>query len=403
MKIRSVTLGVGQPTPFAPTLAWAGRFLRSAADRFEAIGYEVQTTRVCFPPLARYCRSAEDLPGLAREAEQAAGETGVGYVALGPLRWREAAGAAEGLAAALPDVLAAHERLFGAIETADRSGVCFAAVEAAARVVRELADRTADGFGNLRFAALACCPPDVPFFPAAYHEDPSPAFGLALQGADLAVRVFSQVASLAEAEAVLRATLEAELLRLEEVGRTIETELGVRYCGADPTLAPFPDEAESIGAAFERLGVDRFGGAGTLTASALITRAVRGARGRRCGFAGVMLPVLEDAVLARRAADGLLTWEALLLYSAVCGTGLDTVPLPGDARVDELAAIILDVSTLATALQKPLTCRLLPVPGRAAGELTEFDFPFFAPGGVLPTKGQGCALLLQRGRAGEAT
>lgn len=402
MKIRSVTLGVGVPTPIAPTLAWAGRFLRAAAARFEAAGYEVQTTRVSLPPLPRYCRAAEALPSLAREVEQAASEAGIGYVALGPLRWPEAPETAERLAAALPGVLAERERLFGAVETADQSGLSYAAIEAAAHMVRALADQTPDGFGNLRFATLACCPPDVPFFPAAYHEDAAPAFGLALQGADLAVEAFRDAASLADAETRLRTALEAELLRLEEIGDRMGAELGVRYCGADPTLAPFPSEAESIGAAVEALGVGRFGAAGTLTAAALITRALRGARGRRCGFAGVMLPVLEDAVLARSAAQGLLSWEALLLYSAVCGTGLDTVPLPGDTSVEELAAIILDVSTLATVLRKPLTCRLLPVPGRGAGELTSFDFPFFARAGILPTRKIGSAPLLRRGRAGEA-
>jgi uncharacterized protein (UPF0210 family) len=114
-----------------------------------------------------------------------------------------------------------------------------------------------------------------------------------------------------------------------------------------------------------------------LTAAALITRALRAARGRRCGFAGVMLPVLEDAVLARSAAQGLLSWEALLLYSAVCGTGLDTIPLPGDTTAGQLAGVLAEVAALATALRKPLTARLMPIPGLRAGDMTAFDFPYF--------------------------
>ena len=72
-----------------------------------------------------------------------------------------------------------------------------------------------------------------------------------------------------------------------------------------------------------------------------------------------MLPVLEDSVLALRAAEGQLTVSDLLSYSAVCGVGLDTVPLPGDTSEDTLTGILLDVAALATRLNKPLTARLI--------------------------------------------
>ena len=100
-------------------------------------------------------------------------------------------------------------------------------------------------------------------------------------------------------------------------------------------------------------------------------------------FSGLMLPVLEDATLAKRAAEGNLSVKDLLMYSAVCGTGLDTVPVPGDASVEQIAALLLDVAALSQRLGKPLTARLMPVPGKKAGDRTEFDFPFFANSRVL--------------------
>ena len=111
-----------------------------------------------------------------------------------------------------------------------------------------------------------------------------------------------------------------------------------------------------------------------------------------------MLPVLEDATLAARSREGLFTVNDLLLYSAVCGTGLDTVPLPGDVSEEELAGILLDVATLALRLDKPLTARLMPIPGAKAGDLTEFDFPYFANGRVLDVKGFGSRRLFRAGR-----
>jgi len=93
--------------------------------------------------------------------------------------------------------------------------------------------------------------------------------------------------------------------------------------------------------------------------------------------------VLEDSVIAERAAEGNLTVKDLLLYSTVCGTGLDTVPLPGDTTAEQLVPLLLDLSALALRLDKPLTARLMPVPGKKAGEATTFDFGFFANSKVM--------------------
>jgi uncharacterized protein len=401
MKIRSITLGTGLSSGLGPTMEWAGGTLVTVAERFQKAGYEVQTTRVSLPPLSSLGLAETDVRDFAAEVDAVAAAAQVGYVALGPIRWSDDERLAAALTSSLPAAIAESERVFGSVETADATGVRFDAVEAAAGIIRTLAESTDQGFGNLRFAALANCPAGVPFFPAAYHEGAEPMFGLALQAADVGLRAAQQVTTIEESEQRLKAAVQAELARLEAVAIGVESELGLRYAGADPTLAPFPDDRESIGAVLEALGVGRFGAAGTLTAAALVTRALRAVEARRCGFAGLMLPVLEDSVLARSAAEGLYSWEELLLYSSVCGTGLDTVPLPGNIGADELAAIILDVSTLAIALDKPLTCRLFPVPGKAAGDLTGFDFAYFAKGGILRAKGFGSPVLMRRGLAGQ--
>ncbi len=104
------------------------------------------------------------------------------------------------------------------------------------------------------------------------------------------------------------------------------------------------------------------------------------------GFSGLMLPVLEDATLARRASDGSLSVTDLLLYSAVCGAGLDTVPLPGDTSVEQISALLLDLACLSLRLDKPLTARLMPIPGKQAGDPTAFDFAFFANSKVMPLR-----------------
>jgi uncharacterized protein (UPF0210 family) len=175
-------------------------------------------------------------------------------------------------------------------------------------------------------------------------------------------------------------------------------EHGFQFGGIDFSLAPYPNQATSIGAAIERLGVDRFGGSGTLFGAAFLVDCLRRVEYPGCGYSGLMFPVLEDSVLAARADEQLYGMDSLLLYSAVCGAGLDTVPLPGDVGVDELAGILLDVATLAVVLDKPLSARLMPVPGLPPGGRTAFDFEYFANARVLPIKSSGIARLLGRGR-----
>jgi uncharacterized protein (UPF0210 family) len=86
------------------------------------------------------------------------------------------------------------------------------------------------------------------------------------------------------------------------------------------------------------------------------------------------------------------------VYSAVCGTGLDTVPVPGDIGESELAGVYLDVAALSLALEgKPLTVRVMPVPGAAAGDPTSFSFDYFANSRVLAKAGAGATRILERG------
>ncbi len=104
--------------------------------------------------------------------------------------------------------------------------------------------------------------------------------------------------------------------------------------------------------------------------------------------------MLEDAVLARRAAEGSLTLKDLLLYSAVCGTGLDTIPLPGDASPSQIGALLLDVAALSARLGKPLTARLLPIPGKKAGDPTMFSFDYFANSRVMALEAEDLGPIL---------
>jgi uncharacterized protein (UPF0210 family) len=90
-----------------------------------------------------------------------------------------------------------------------------------------------------------------------------------------------------------------------------------------------------------------------------------------------MLPVCEDYGLAKRNDDGMFDLTNLLSYSAVCGTGLDTIPLPGNVSEKKLYALLLDIASLSIKLNKPLSARLMPFPGKKSREMTNYEFEYF--------------------------
>lgn len=395
MKIRSVTcfVNAGDPSTQAAAVQAAGQLAREAGDALEAAGFPVQTRRLATQPLSH-------LPGdalqLATELWAQSGAAGFEYLSLGPIL-ADTPQADLSPLDAIPDLIRATEAVFAGVLVARKGqGYHLEAIQRTAEIVHEIAHTSELGFGNLRLTMLANVGPHSPFFPAAYHDGGAPALAIATESADLAVAAFERAGSLDEARASLVEAVTVAAGRIAGLVRPLAEGNGYRFAGIDFSLAPFPEEARSIGAAVERLGVDRFGAAGTLFVAALLTDCLRQAQYPRCGFNGLMLPVLEDATLAKRSREGLFTVNDLLLYSAVCGTGLDTVPLPGDVSEEELAGILLDVAALAMRLDKPLTARLMPIPGARAGDLTEFDFAYFANGRVLDVKGLGSRELFAR-------
>ena len=383
MKIRSITYFCDPRHPLDEgVIRAAGEFLAKATAAYQAGGYEVQSTRLATIPFPKLLHHGEadrpnELPGLAQQLEGLIRQAGIPYASLGPAL--PGSGAAYGW---IPEAIAATENVFfGGVMADQASGIDIGAVRACARVIVEAAPLDPNGFANLRFAALANVRPGSPFFPAAYHDGDVPAFAIATEAADLAVDAFTGSGTIDEARNALVSAIETHAAALARVATHDLAD--TRFVGIDFSLAPFPAEAVSLGTALERLGVPAVGLHGSLAAAAIITESVERARFPRAGFSGLMMPVLEDASLARHAAQGSLGVKDLLLYSAVCGTGLDTVPLPGDTTAEQIVPVLLDVCALALRLDKPLTARLMPVPGKRAGDPTAFSFGFFANSKVM--------------------
>ncbi len=382
MRIRSITYFCNPGWPLnAKVIQKAGDFLAEAKGAFEAAGHEVQTTRLATTPFLQMVGAdkLEATPRLAEALEKAIQAVGIAYASLGPAQ-PEIAGSYP----VIPDAVAATQNVFFSGVTADpRFGISVSAARACAEIITRCATITPDGFANLRFAALANVKPGSPFFPAAYTETGTPAFAIATEAASLAVEAFSGAKAVTDGQWAMANAVEGQAKQLKAVGDDLSHRFSIAFGGIDFSLAPFPEESRSIGTAMERLGVSKAGLHGSLAAAAILTEAVERAHFQKAGFSGLMLPVLEDAVLAQRAAEGSLSVKDLLLYSAVCGTGLDTVPLPGNTSAGQITSLLLDLSALALRLDKPLTARLMPIPGKKAGDKTNFNFDYFANSRVM--------------------
>ncbi len=383
MDIRSVTLFC-EPDFATEEMA---RFFTAVHHAFP---YPLQSTRLATSPFPDWWPEDAPIQPHAQQLAQQWQAAGANYISLGPVLLRHDARWID----QIPALLAATDVLFASVEIADTQrqidiGRCQQAATLIKTVSQILPKNFGNGFGNLYLAALANCPPGSPFFPVAYHQGGPAHFAIAVESADLALQAIQAASSLAEARQNLVDAIETAAFRLSLAAEEIATAHQIPFSGIDFSLAPFPSGDKSLGGALEALGLPYLGSAGSLFAAGFVTEAIARASFPTCGFSGLMLPVLEDSILARRAAEGVLTVQDLLSYSAVCGVGLDTIPLPGDVSEGAVTAVLLDVAMLASRLNKPLTARLMPLPGLAAGDPVTFDFPYFADSRVMDIAGSG--------------
>ena len=380
-KVRAITAFVRiDRAHYQAQLGEAIHVLLAARDAFVKEGYEVQTVRVTTQPFADYTRDLNHDQALSflRWFTQFLDEQGEKAKisidrSIGPAMLNDADDNAA--AELLADALSSGVNVNASIIVAGDDGIHWNAVRAAAKLIKQVSEKSDKSQGTFNFAATAMLAPYAPFFPGSWHDGPGKQFAIGLEGAGLIDQAMSE-ADHDPKKAVERMTalLTEHGKVVERVGQQIARETAWTYLGFDPTPAPLKDV--SIGAAIEKFTGAPFGSSGTMTAASLITQAVKAVPVKQVGYSGLMVPVLEDARMAQRWSEGTYGIDALLAYSAVCGTGLDTVPLPGDVTEEQLARMIGDVASLAVKWHKPLTARLQPVAGKKAGEKSAFEDPF---------------------------
>jgi uncharacterized protein (UPF0210 family) len=368
-RIRAVTAFI-EIDPNNPTagIEDTQKFLAAAKTAFNRAGFEGAGGRITTQPFPVYTKGMkrEDALRLIRKMLDAASKGG-SALNIGPAMIHDGDDTAP--VAMLADVLAGTGVNANLI-VADDQGIHWRAVQQAAKLIKAVSEHSPHGDGNFNFGAIAMVKPFGPYYPGSYHLGQGHAFAIAMEGANVVADVFGRYQDPREAEQHLTDAFAQYTKEAEKVAMQIASSSGWTYEGIDATPAPLGDR--SIGGAIESFIGGPFGSSGTLTAARIITHAVQSTPVKRTGYSGLMVPILEDNVLARRWAEGTFSLDSMLAYSAVCAGGLDTVPLQGDVSEQQIARILGDLASLAYKWNKPLAARLLPAPGKKPGERTEF-------------------------------
>lgn len=345
-------------------------------------GYTLQSIRVITNPFGEYLdltnlqTAKADLQYLT-ELLNKFNESGI--------RLRFAIGAARNKEeiALLPELIAAYGDLCNACVNVplDEHGVLDnELIEQSVYAVQRIANITLRGEGNFNFTVNFNCKPFIPYFPAGYHLSHLPnSFVIGLETPDLLVEVLKSVSKsthnqfYADCYQAMSQALQYHVDQVLEMLSAVKLSGEFEFAGIDSSAAPSKN-CSSMTKVYELMGLPYFGAAGSVEVSALLTKVFKSIqRVPLVGFSGLMLAVTEDLGLAEGTQKHYFDIRALLTYSAVCGIGLDTVPVAGDVKAESIAAIMRDTGTMAFRLNKPLTVRLFPIPNKVAGEISEFE------------------------------
>jgi len=278
-------------------------------------------------------------------------------------------------------LLKRQTNVFVNLIVAKENVIDYSAILQASKIIKQTSKLGDKGFHNFR-VGVSCNPRvNTPFFPFSYSSDEI-GFSIALELPSTLYSIIekNKGADIKELREKIISTLVPKLKEIERICCKIQKDTNGKYHGIDLSIAPFPEEKSSVGKLLELFGCDMFGSNGTLFFTSFLTdiinQLIKESNVKSVGFNGVMYSLMEDTNLCKCNNKNIFSIDSLISYASVCGCGLDMVPIPGITFEEEIASIILDIAGLSTTLSKPLGVRLLPIPEKSDGEMTEFNMDF---------------------------
>lgn len=211
------------------------------------------------------------------------------------------------------DILKNTSKCFCSVFICDNKEINLESIKQTTKLIKKISVLEKNGFANLRFAALFNTKPGSPFFPGSYHEGNN-FFSIATENSEVVYKAFSSTKNIKEASIILKEYLEAEFKKIEKIAITISKTKSFEYGGIDISIAPSIKPDESIAFAFEKILKEKFGKPGTLAIAKIITDVLQNINVKKCGYCGLMLPILEDFGLSKRNKENYFNIHNILFY-----------------------------------------------------------------------------------------
>jgi uncharacterized protein (UPF0210 family) len=364
----------------------AGGLVKTGRDIETEFGVPIINKRVSITPIALVAGASDDVDytPYAQTLDDAARELGVDFI--GGFSALVQKGFSKGdtrLIASIPDALAGTERICASVNIAGtKAGINMDAARIMGETVKKAALLTADrdGIACAKLVVFCNAPEDNPFMAGAFHgvgEGESRLnVGVSGPGVIKAALENLKTANFDELADAIKKTA-FKITRMGQlVGFEAAKRLGVPFGILDLSLAPTPEVGDSVARILEEMGVGIAGGHGTTAALALLTDMVKKggvmASTHVGGFSGAFIPVSEDEGMVSAVKQGAISLDKLEAMTSVCSVGLDMIALPGDTPASTIAAIIADEMAIGMVNNKTTAVRIIPVPGKKAGDWAEF-------------------------------
>ena len=392
-KIRSITLGINSPKSSSKNIETSLKiFIKERDKLLQKFNIKLRTSRITLSPLnLSHPVNSASIQSTAKWVTNISKLLGIRWFCM-PFSFIEN-DFESSMINPIANLLKKFPNSFVNLIIADDKTINVKSVNSSAQLIKNMSTNTNNGFDNFRIGVSSNCNPYTPFFPFSYHQDDH-GFSLALEVLEIFQTILDNERNIQSSDLRLKLieALSSELSFMQEFGNELEKSSGLKFYGIDSSLAPFPDGSDSVARLIQSLGLDSLGSSGSLFFTSFMTNVINSAfdlsHAKKVGFNGVMYSVLEDDYLAHAIKNKKLSIDSLILYSTVCGCGIDMVPVPGNIFLEEISSLIIDTATISIALQKPLGTRILPIPGKNANELTDFNYDFLVDTRVMEIKNQ---------------
>ena len=370
-------------------------------------GIPVVNKRIAVSPIAVVgaALSSSQLVDIAKILNEVAREVNVDFIGgFSALVQKGIARGDRALIEAIPQALAGTERVCASVNVAStKAGINMDAVLLMGKTIKQAAKLTADkdGLACAKLCVFANIPQDIPFMAGAYLGigEADAVINVGVSGPGVVKKAIDRSLEvnpdldLGQISELIKKTAYKVTRVGELIGREVAENLKISFGVVDLSLAPTPNVGDSVGEIFQSMGLKSIGVPGTTAALALLNDAVKKggafASSRVGGLSGAFIPVSEDLNISESARQGYLSLDKLEAITSVCSVGLDMVAIPGDTTAESIAAIMADEMAIGVINNKTTATRLIPVPGKAAGDSAYF-------GGLL---GQSVILPVNNGQS----